>query len=200
MGKTMMKECVMLAAGLSRRMGKWKMMLPWDEGTILDSALDSALAFCDRVVLVTGFRGDELAAYYADHPAIEVVYNPDYPAGMFSSIRCGVNHVRAPHFFLALGDMPEVTGAVYRALWDSKAPDICCIPVYAQGKGHPVLLPERAIALIRNAQEESTLKEVIGQMPVRRVPVNEQGVHWDLDTPLQYQHIADQRHKCLNGR
>ncbi|MDS6632108.1 NTP transferase domain-containing protein [Klebsiella michiganensis] len=47
-------------AGLSSRMGKWKMMMPWGEGTILDSALASALAFCDRVVLVTGFRGDEL--------------------------------------------------------------------------------------------------------------------------------------------
>ncbi|EAW8702225.1 NTP transferase domain-containing protein [Salmonella enterica] len=193
MEKTIMKECVMLAAGLSSRMGKWKMMLPWNEGTILDSALDSALAFCDRIVLVTGFRGDELAAYYADHPAIEVVHNPDYQSGMFSSIRCGVSHIRASYFFLALGDMPEVTPAVYRALWASKAPDSCCIPVYDQGKGHPVLFAERAIALISHAADDVTLREVTGQMPIRRVPVSEQGVHWDVDTPLQYQQIAGRR-------
>ncbi|STW28899.1 CTP:molybdopterin cytidylyltransferase [Klebsiella michiganensis] len=108
MSKKMDKQCVMLAAGLSSRMGKWKMMMPWGEGTILDSALASALAFCDRVVLVTGFRGDELAACYRDHPGVEVVFNPQYQDGMFSSIQCGVGHIRASRFFLALGDMPEV--------------------------------------------------------------------------------------------
>ncbi|MFT8211100.1 MAG: NTP transferase domain-containing protein [Symbiopectobacterium sp.] len=45
------KVCLMLAAGLSSRMGQWKMMLPWGEGTVLDSALAAALSFCDRVVL-----------------------------------------------------------------------------------------------------------------------------------------------------
>lgn len=95
MSKKMDKQCVMLAAGLSSRMGKWKMMMPWGEGTILDSALASALAFCDRVVLVTGFRGDELAACYRDHPGVEVVFNPQYQDGMFSSIQCGVGHIRA---------------------------------------------------------------------------------------------------------
>ena len=44
MSKKMDKQCVMLAAGLSSRMGKWKMMMPWGEGTILDSAL--AIGWC----------------------------------------------------------------------------------------------------------------------------------------------------------
>lgn len=43
MSKKVDKQCIMLAAGLSSRMGKWKMMMPWGEGTILDSALASAL-------------------------------------------------------------------------------------------------------------------------------------------------------------
>lgn len=38
MRKKVDKQCIMLAAGLSSRMGKWKMMMPWGEGTILDSA------------------------------------------------------------------------------------------------------------------------------------------------------------------
>jgi molybdenum cofactor cytidylyltransferase len=50
MSKKMDKQCVMLAAGLSSRMGKWKMMMPWGEGTILDSALPapwrSAIGWC----------------------------------------------------------------------------------------------------------------------------------------------------------
>ena len=187
MSNKMRKECIMLAAGLSSRMGKWKMMMPWGEGTILDSALASALTFCDRVVLVTGFRGDELAACYRDHPGVEVVFNPQYQNGMFSSIQCGVGHIHASRFFLALGDMPEVTEGVYRRLWASADTDTdtCIIPAYERGKGHPVLLPERAISLIRRAPEGATLRDVIGQMAVRVIPVASQGIHWDVDTPQQ---------------
>lgn len=193
----MEKACIMLAAGLSSRMGKWKMMMPWGEGTLLDSALDGALAFCDRVILVTGFRGDELAACYQDHPAIKVVYNPDYRAGMFSSVQCGVSHLGAQRFFLALGDMPEVTPDVYRALWACSGPDTCFIPACERGKGHPVLLPQRAIGLIGNAPAGSTLREVIKQMETRVVPVSEQGIHWDVDTPAQYQQITRLSHRGL---
>ena len=197
MSKKMAKECIMLAAGLSSRMGKWKMMMPWGEGTILDSALASALAFCDRVVLVTGFRGDELAACYRDHPGVEVVFNPQYHDGMFSSIQCGVNHLRASRFFLALGDMPEVTPGVYRKLWASADTESCIIPAYERGKGHPVLLPQRAASLIRHAPEGATLRDVIGQMTVRVIPVTNQGIHWDVDTPQQYLEVARRCHKDL---
>ncbi|MDT8622835.1 nucleotidyltransferase family protein [Klebsiella grimontii] len=190
MRKKVDKQCIMLAAGLSSRMGKWKMMLPWGKGTILDSALASALAFCDRVVLVTGFRGDELAACYQDHPGVEVVFNPQYQDGMFSSVQCGVSHIRDSRFFLALGDMPEVTPGVYRRLWDNPDAESCLIPAYERGKGHPVLLPQRAISLIHRAPQGATLRDVIGQMAVRVIPVVSQGIHWDVDTPQQYLEVA----------
>lgn len=197
MSEKMAKECIMLAAGLSSRMGKWKMMMPWGEGTILDSALASALAFCDRVVLVTGFRGDELAACYREHPGVEVVFNPQYQDGMFSSIQCGVGHIRASRFFLALGDMPEVTPDVYRRLWASPDAESCLIPAYDRGKGHPVLLPQMAISLIRHAPEGATLRDVISQMAVRVIPVASQGIHWDVDTPQQYLEVARRSRKDL---
>ncbi|EBC2121836.1 CTP--molybdopterin cytidylyltransferase [Salmonella enterica] len=197
MSKKMDKQCVMLAAGLSSRMGKWKMMMPWGEGTILDSALASALTFCDRVVLVTGFRGDELAACYRDHPGVEVVFNPQYQDGMFSSIQCGVGHIHASHFFLALGDMPEVTPGVYRRLWANADAESCIIPAYDRGKGHPVLLPQRAISLIRRAPQGATLRDVIGQMATRVIPVANQGIHWDVDTPQQYLEVARRCRKDL---
>lgn len=191
----MVKVCVMLAAGLSSRMGQWTMMMPWGEGTILDSAIENALAFCDQVILVTGFRGDELVACYQDHPAVRVVYNPAYQTGMLSSIQCGIRLIREPRFFLALGDMPEVTSDVYRTLWAYTGENTCFIPVYEQGKGHPVLLPRCAIELINNAPAGVTLRKVIKQMDMRKVPVSTQGVHWDVDTPVQYQQIARLSHK-----
>ncbi|MDF7679137.1 NTP transferase domain-containing protein [Enterobacteriaceae bacterium ESL0689] len=196
MSNVVYKECIMLAAGLSSRMGKWKMMMPWGEGTILDSALASALTFCDRVILVTGFRGDELAACYCDHPAIEVVFNPHYQRGMFSSVQCGVSHIHTSRFFLALGDMPEVTAGIYQRLWNSTDAQTCAIPAYEKGKGHPVLLVQPAADLIRSAPEGTTLRDVIDQMATRIVPVNVEGIRWDIDTPQQYQQLARRYHKA----
>ena len=184
------KECVMLAAGLSSRMGKWKMMMPWGAGTILDSALSSALSFCDRVVLVTGHRSDELAAYYENHPAIEILFNPDYHDGMFSSVQRGCAAVQGRRFFLALGDMPEVGIDVYRALWSCADEHSCIIPRYNLGKGHPILLPRGAIDVIQRATEGSTLKDVIKELQTSIISVTEQGIHWDIDTPEQYAQLA----------
>lgn len=182
------KTCLMLAAGLSSRMGQWKMMLPWEDGTVLDSALAAALSFCDRVVLVTGFRAADLHARYQHQAGIQLCHNQHFTLGMFSSIRCGVEAVGDGHFFLALGDMPAVSGAVYRALWQQRA-DQCLIPEYQQGKGHPVLLPPAMRERVRQASPDSTLKTVISAQGLRRVPVAEVAIHWDLDTPAQYQQL-----------
>ncbi|MDE8740011.1 NTP transferase domain-containing protein, partial [Escherichia coli] len=51
-------DCIITAAGLSSRMGQLKMMLPWEQGTILDTSIKNALQFCSRINLVTGYRGN----------------------------------------------------------------------------------------------------------------------------------------------
>ncbi|MFI8415132.1 NTP transferase domain-containing protein [Serratia sp. NPDC078593] len=181
-------ECVMLAAGMSTRMGKWKMMLPYADSTILDNAIANALGFCHRVILVGGFRGDELADRYCQQSQVQVVQNADYRSGMFSSIQTGVQYVRGKHFFLALGDMPCVSDWVYAALWQEKG-EFTLIPRCYQGKGHPVLLPASIIPRIITAAPEITMKQVIGQQDYRFLDVGNQAIHLDIDTPQQYQQL-----------
>lgn len=47
-------DCVMPAAGLSSRMGSWKVMLPYSHHTILDESIENALRFCSRVKKLMG--------------------------------------------------------------------------------------------------------------------------------------------------
>lgn len=186
------KVCLMLAAGLSSRMGQWKMMLPWGEGTVLDSALNAALSFCDRVVLVTGFRGAELHWRYAENPRITLCHNENFTDGMFSSIRCGARRVGDGHVFLALGDMPAVSSEVYRTLWQQRGA-LCLIPEYQQGKGHPVLLPPAMRHKVLAMQKDTSMKALIAEHGLRRIAVAERAIHWDLDTPEQYQQMLLRR-------
>lgn len=74
-------DCIIPAAGLSSRMGQWKMMLPWQHGTILDASIKNALALCSHIILVFGYRAEELMARYQQHPAISLIYHADYQQG-----------------------------------------------------------------------------------------------------------------------
>lgn len=183
-----MKQCIMLAAGLSSRMGRWKMMLPWKTGTVLDSALHHALTFCDNVILVTGYRGEELAQRYAGRSGIQLCPNSRFREGMFSSVQCGVAALLPGRFFVVPGDMPAIEPGVYATLWQC-ASNKCLQPRSEGGYGHPVLLPSDLIPRILAAPEESNLREIIHQAGRESVPVIGPTIHWDLDTPRQYQHL-----------
>ncbi|MDA6076735.1 NTP transferase domain-containing protein [Edwardsiella anguillarum] len=99
-------EGIITAAGLSSRMGQWKMMLPYRGGTLLDASINNALGFCQQIILVVGFRADELLQRYGDHPRIRTVVNLDYRSGLFSSVRCGAAAVQSDYCFISHGDIP----------------------------------------------------------------------------------------------
>lgn len=102
-------DCIITAAGLSSRMGQWKMMLPWQQGTILDTSIKNALQFCSRIILVTGYRGNELHERYANQSNITIIHNPDYAQGLLTSVKAAVPAVQTEHCFLTHGDMPTLT-------------------------------------------------------------------------------------------
>lgn len=95
-------DCIITAAGLSSRMGQWKMMLPWQQGTILDTSIKNALQFCSRIILVTGYRGNELHERYANQSNITIIHNPDYAQGLLTSVKAAVPAVQTEHCFLTM--------------------------------------------------------------------------------------------------
>ena len=112
-------ECVMLAAGESRRMGRWKMLLPLEETTVVERSVENALVVCDTVYLVVGHRGEELMRLFAGRNRVVCVANRRYAQGMFSSVKTGVARLKGGRCFLALADMPLVSPKVYRSLLEA---------------------------------------------------------------------------------
>ncbi|HMN30901.1 MAG TPA: NTP transferase domain-containing protein, partial [Caldilineaceae bacterium] len=82
---------VVAAAGMSRRMGTAKQLLPWHGQTVISavvSNLDTAGA--TPIVVVTGHRQAEVAAALAATPA-RTVYNADYTTDeMLRSYQVGI--------------------------------------------------------------------------------------------------------------
>lgn len=182
-------DCIIPAAGLSSRMGDWKLMLAYKNHTILDQCIENALSFCSRVILVAGFRGEELMARYQGTPNILVVINEHFSMGMFGSIQLGAQQVNTEHFFITHGDMPLIDSEVFHALWQRRGQVV--FPGNIERSGHPVLLPQSIVPLIVYAPIKSKMKSIIKSQKVEHLGLTTTSIHLDVDTPEAYQALLN---------
>ncbi|EMP6171048.1 molybdenum cofactor cytidylyltransferase [Citrobacter amalonaticus] len=186
-------DCIITAAGLSSRMGKWKMMLPWHAGTILDASIKNALQFCNRVILVSGYRATEIHNRYANQPNIIITYNPDYAQGLFTSIKVGAAAVNSGHCFITHGDMPELNNDIFRKIWALRNDNVL-IPCYQGQPGHPVLLSKKCLLQAISQPNVSNMRQALLRGKHNLIEINDARITLDIDTPEDFIN-AQNRHK-----
>jgi len=177
-------EAVLLAAGLSTRAGRWKMALPLGDRTLLQRCVESLYDAVRRIWVVTGWQADRVASLLQAYPKVELVPNPNYRQGMFSSVQAGLARVQAGRAFLTPGDYALVSPAVYSQMLQVQAEVV--IPTYRGKKGHPVLLGQTAIAEILALPGDAILRDYIRDKGFAAVAVEDQGILLDVDTPQDY--------------
>ncbi|PSU28118.1 molybdenum cofactor cytidylyltransferase [Photobacterium aquimaris] len=184
-----MVDCVIPAAGLSSRMGAWKPMLPYNNSTLLDVAIKHALQFCSRVIVVAGYRADELVLRYQYQQHIKVVVNADYQQGMLSSIQKGITAVTSARFFITHADMPCIDPQVFRMLLQVRH----ATAVFAGNQhqtGHPVLIDSVLIPSILALPITAKMKQVLQTGTEHYLQLNAaSGIYYDIDTPEKYQQL-----------
>ena len=193
-------SALVLAAGLSSRMGRLKPLLPLDpQGAQTPLGLCVGLfraAGIDEVVVVTGHRDDEVGSA-ARAAGARVVHNPDYARGMYGSVRAGVAGLDAATdgFFLLPVDIPLVRTGTVRLLARAFAgkPASVLLPVFAGRRGHPPLLGRELIGRIQDSAEPAgglrTLLDLVeAEQPerVREVQVADRFILRDMDTPADH--------------
>jgi len=192
--KTPRLAAIVLAAGLSSRMKQFKPLLPLGKTTIVNYVIATSKSVNVDVVLVTGYRHNDVAAAIADK-GITVVYNPDYQKEMFSSVQAGVRQLSPEYtgFFILPVDIPLVTAATIQSLIKTACenPDKIIYPTYQGKRGHPPLLPASLIQNILNWTKEGGLKAVLKahEKLALEVPVNDKFILEDIDNPEDYQRL-----------
>lgn len=189
-------DCVITAAGLSSRMGQWKMLLPFPAidnqqptKCILDVSIDNALSFCGRIILVVGHRHQELIERYQNRENIHIVVNQAYQRGMFSSMQAGAKQVTTEHFFIVHGDMPLITHDIYQRMWANRSQNFL-FPGTKADTGHPVLLPLAARTLMIQGKAEDKMKSLLAPLGFRWLNLGDWRVNFDVDTPDAYQMLC----------
>jgi molybdenum cofactor cytidylyltransferase len=174
-------ECLIPAAGRSERMGRWKLVLPFEGSTIIETCVGHALRICARVLLVTGYRASELAALFAENSRVLPIENPEWERGMFSSIQRGIEKIGTERFFIALGDMPFVGNAVFNALLRCPPAD-AVFPVYDGRRGHPALFHERVKGeVLRADPANAKMAEIASRFSVYEMPWRDDSILRDID-------------------
>ncbi len=187
-------DCLIPSAGFSSRMGKWKLILPYKNSTIIENSIENAAEVCTRIILVTGYRGEELTDLVEQIPQVISIRNNNYQNGMFSSIQTGVKLVESEWFFITMGDMPDINKDIFNSLLESinKNPDGFDIirPTYLGRRGHPVLLNRNTIHTIISEPHSSEMKNVFLHHRVLDIEMNIPDTFRDIDTPEEYTLIS----------
>jgi len=190
-------SAIILAAGLSSRMGELKATLPLGRGTVLDRCI-TLFRTCgiEEPVVVTGHRREE-TGLLAERAGARVVYNPDFASGMYTSIRTGVRHLAADcdGFFLLPVDIPLVRPGTIRLLTRSfsAAPTVITYPTFIGKRGHPPLIARDLVPVILAEDNPGgglrpLLQNIENRQPeqVADVMVPDGNILFDMDTPEEY--------------
>ena len=196
---------VVLAAGLSRRMGAQKLLLPFGGKTVVAHIVDQILASAvDEVHVVVGHEGRRVSRELSDR-RVSVVTNPDYESGMLSSVRCGLaalgQECRA--VLVALGDQPSVTSKLIDRMVQSFAATQkqILVPFYDGRRGHPLLFSQVYRDEIIAHYDDVGLRGLLRAHPdeVFELSVSSSAVLSDMDCPEDYQRELALIEKKMRG-
>lgn len=196
-----MLTAIVLAAGLSKRMGTAnKLLLPYKGKTIIERTILNLLdAGIDEVIVVTGYEADKITMAVQYLP-VRIIYNTAYDKGMTTSIQRGVGVAKGNGYMICLGDMFAITSPDYILLKNNfekiyqQDTRCICIPRYTNEKGNPVIFSAFYKGAILIHQDMEGCKGI--------VQANMQHVHWvemdsphileDLDYPEDYKKLTNE--------
>ncbi len=185
---------VVLAGGMSRRMGQPKVLLPWSgRRTIIEHIIEQlSLARVPQITVVTGHRAGEVRQVVSRVGA-DVVHNEQYTTGeMLSSLKAGLRampaHISAA--LVVLGDQPRIQPKIVVQVmmaYAEGAGDIIA-PSYHMRRGHPILIDRRYWPEILDLPDTGSPRDVIDRHKERIAYVNVEtdSVLRDVDTPEDY--------------
>ena len=166
---------IILAAGVSSRMGRDKALLPWPVGhagglrnTLLGAWIELLRPHTDMVIVIGGANSHNLEPIVYSIGGF-LVENRAPELGQFSSLRVGLKEVLGrgrDSAMVALVDRPPVQqatmdhlhsaflGALDQNFW-------AVIPEHDERHGHPILLAREMIEKLLRAQLTATARDIL---------------------------------------
>jgi molybdenum cofactor cytidylyltransferase len=188
---------IVLAAGLSTRMGRQKLLLPWGKETVIEHIIGIIFeAGLDPIVVVTGKKDSQLDVVLK-HAHITQIVNSDYSNGsMVTSLQKGLAAIQGKEtnaMMIFLGDQPTVQKNTIRSIVKTykKSSAKIVVPSFQFHQGHPWLIDRKLWCEIQGLTSENTMKNFLSQheKTIQYVVVDTPTVLQDMDTPEDFHKI-----------
>ena len=179
---------VILAAGMSSRMGETKQLIRLGENTLLEQVVEIVRSCrVDEIVLVLGHQAETIKKRVGIKN-LKVVINESYQQGMGTSLRTGLAALSSGTnaALIVLADQPFVRAETLDRLIDQyeQSGAQIAIPIYKGFRGNPVLLGRSVFPEVMALTGDIGCRAIFGNHVegIVKVPVDDIGVLLDLDT------------------
>ena len=163
---------IILAAGLSSRMGQPKALLDWGgEPLVCYQVAQMREAGCDEIIVVLGHKADDVSRQMRTTQC-RTMLNPRYQHGRAGSLRIGAKAANRDADAILISDIDSPRPASFlKALIEGHRPE-CAVtrPVHNGHRGHPILVSGRLREELMQASDEAE-----GLHGVLRAHANEAG-------------------------
>ena len=187
-----MINAIVLAAGESKRMGKPKPLLRFEDKTFLEQIISVLRrSLMDRITVVLGAKAQTIKRSI-DLSGTDVVINRDYRKGQLSSLIVGLENAppETEAILVCLVDNPFITTTIVNRIIstfrETKGPIV--VPVFNKKRGHPVLFAKSLFKELVNAPAEEGARYVVysNEDKVVELETPESSVLVGIDTPEDY--------------
>ena len=190
---------VLPAAGLSKRMGQPKLLMPWGTTTVIQHVVATWQASQVDAVVVVARADDETLLGLLNATGAHVVTPPTAPPEMKHSVQYGLEYVQqkftptaSDRWLLSPADTPTISIAHINTSLASSHEDPqsrILIPVYNGRRGHPVVFPWTMAKEVFELADDEGVNAIVHRHEVKECPISDGGVLEDMDTPEQYRRL-----------
>ncbi|UCC21870.1 MAG: nucleotidyltransferase family protein [Planctomycetota bacterium] len=192
-----MINAVILAAGESKRMGKPKPLLKFNDKTFLEQIISVLKSSdIDTITVVLGAHAETIRQSI-DLSETNVVINNNYKKGQLSSLIAALQNIPddTEAILLCLVDHPFITKDLINSIVAGfkKTASPIIVPVFNKQRGHPTLFAKSLFHELLNAPEDQGARYVLysNEDKVTELETTEPAARISIDTPADYKsHFA----------
>lgn len=189
-------KAIVLAAGLSRRMGQQKLNMTIQGKTIIEHVISNMeKSFVDEILIVTTKKVIEKnEKILGRHKVIE---NTCPEKGLSSSLKLAINNIEFTQkdiISIHLGDKPLITSNIINELIESykKSKESILRPFWGEIPGHPIILRGKDLNKLSRSSGDVGGKEIINKLGenIKKIQYGPE-VILDIDTLEDYKNVKE---------
>lgn len=187
---------LIVAAGCSRKMKKFKPLLPLGDKCILEQTIcQFKAAGLNDIMVVVGYRRNEVIPLL-NKLYVQIVVNEDYDqTDMLESVKLGLEVMPADTrgVLICPGDVPLIAPSTITELVEvsKKSDAFAAIPTNQGRRGHPLLVGRRIMSEIQRYHGDNGIRGVLQKFEdrIKYVAVSDTNMLLDINRPEDYERL-----------